>query len=48
VAPGGALALSGILRGQEDALLLRYAPWFEALHVETLDDWVRIDGVRRA
>ncbi|MGY0504889.1 50S ribosomal protein L11 methyltransferase [Luteimonas sp. e5] len=47
VAPGGRLAMSGILVGQEDALLLRYAPWFEDLRVETLEDWVRIDARRR-
>jgi ribosomal protein L11 methyltransferase len=48
VAPGGRLALSGILAGQEDALLLRYAPWFEALEVARQDDWIRIAGRRRA
>ena len=47
VAPGGRLALSGILDGQQDALLLRYAPWFDALAVAIEGDWVRIDGVRR-
>lgn len=46
VAPGGRLALSGILDGQQDALLDRYAPWFDAFAVTTLDGWVRIDGVR--
>jgi ribosomal protein L11 methyltransferase len=48
VAPGGRIALSGILAGQEPDLLTRYAPWFEHLRVERLDDWVRIDGVRRS
>lgn len=46
VAPGGRIALSGILAGQEDALLERYAPWFDALAVEQQGDWIRIDGVR--
>ena len=46
VAPGGRIALSGILAGQEDALLQRYAPWFEPLAVARLDDWIRIDGRR--
>lgn len=45
-APGGCIALSGILAGQEDELLARYAPWFEQLAVAQLDDWIRIDGVR--
>jgi ribosomal protein L11 methyltransferase len=48
VAPGGALALSGILQGQEDALLARYSAWFDELRVATREDWVRIDGRRRA
>jgi ribosomal protein L11 methyltransferase len=48
VAPGGRIALSGILVGQEDALLDRYAPWFDAMAVQQEGDWVRIDGVRGA
>ncbi|WP_372184062.1 50S ribosomal protein L11 methyltransferase [Xanthomonas axonopodis] len=47
VAPGGRIALSGILHGQEDDLLKRYAPWFEQLRCERDEDWMRIDGVRR-
>jgi len=46
-APGGRIALSGILDGQQDALLARYAQWFDALAVAHEGDWVRIDGVRR-
>ena len=45
--PGGRIALSGILDGQEEALLRRYRPWFEQLAVAREGDWVRIDGVRR-
>ena len=47
VANGGRLALSGILAGQEPALLERYAPWFDALQVAREGDWIRIDGIRR-
>ncbi|WCE04954.1 50S ribosomal protein L11 methyltransferase [Pseudoxanthomonas sp. JBR18] len=47
VAPGGRIALSGILHGQEDALLTRYAAWFDDLRATRQDDWMRIDGVRR-
>ena len=47
-APGGRLAMSGILAGQEDELLVRFAPWFDALQVAREDDWVRLDGVRNA
>ncbi len=48
VAPGGRIALSGILAGQEDALLDRYGEWFDALAVAQEGDWIRIDGVRAA
>ncbi len=47
VAPGGRLALSGILDGQEPPLLARYGAWFDQLRVEVEGDWVRIDGIRR-
>ncbi|MCR6685687.1 50S ribosomal protein L11 methyltransferase [Pseudoxanthomonas sp.] len=47
VASGGRIALSGILRGQEGELLQRYAAWFDDLQVDTEEDWVRIEGVRR-
>ncbi|MGV7195707.1 50S ribosomal protein L11 methyltransferase [Xanthomonas axonopodis] len=47
VAPGGRFAMSGILQGQEDELLERYAPWFEQLRCEREEDWIRIDGIRR-
>ena len=38
--------MSGILAGQEDDLLVRFAPWFDGLRVERDEDWMRIDGVR--
>ena len=47
VAPGGRIALSGILAGQENEVLAAYAPHFDALQVERLEDWIRISGVRR-
>ena len=46
-APGGRIALSGILDGQQEELLRRFRPWFDALQVAHEGDWVRIDGVRR-
>ncbi len=46
-APGGRIALSGILDGQQDALIERYGEWFDGLAVAVEGDWVRIDGVRR-
>lgn len=46
-APGGRIALSGILDGQQEDLLRRYRPWFDALQVSHEGDWVRIDGIRR-
>jgi len=45
--PGAPFAISGILDGQQDELLQRYAPWFDELKVETREDWVRIAGRRR-
>jgi len=47
VASGGHIALSGILVGQEDPLLQRYAAWFDDLRVARQDDWIRITGRRR-
>ena len=47
VAPGGRIALSGILHGQEGELLQRYAAWFDDLVATRDGDWMRIDGVRR-
>jgi ribosomal protein L11 methyltransferase len=48
VAPGGRIALSGILHGQEGELLERYAAWFGQLETAQDGDWMRITGVRRA
>ena len=47
VAPGGRIALSGILAGQEDEVLAHYARDFEDLQVAQREDWIRITGVRR-
>ena len=47
VKPGAPFALSGILVGQADELLARYAEWFDDLVVATREDWVRISGRRR-
>lgn len=46
--PGAPFAISGILDGQQDELLQRYAEWFDDLRVDTHEDWVRISGRRRA
>jgi ribosomal protein L11 methyltransferase len=45
--PGAPFAISGILAGQQDELLQRYAAWFDDLRVDTREDWVRISGWRR-
>ena len=45
--PGAPFAISGILDGQQDELLARYAEWFEAMRVKVHDGWVRISGTRR-
>jgi len=46
--PNAPFAISGILIGQQDELLQRYAEWFDELRVDTREDWVRISGRRRA
>jgi ribosomal protein L11 methyltransferase len=48
VEPHGLIALSGILRGQEQEILARYAEWFIDLECEFKEDWVRITGRRRS
>ncbi|MEO6800008.1 MAG: 50S ribosomal protein L11 methyltransferase [Rhodanobacter sp.] len=45
--PGAPFAISGILAGQQDELLQRYAEWFDELRVDAREDWVRISGRRR-
>lgn len=47
VVAGGRLVLSGILRGQAQAVASRYAPWFDVAPATVRDDWARLDGVRR-
>ena len=46
--PGGVIALSGILKGQEPEVLLAFAPFFDNLRVTQMDDWIRVDGIRRS
>ncbi len=45
--PGAPFAISGILQGQQDELLQRYAEWFDELRADVREDWVRISGRRR-
>ena len=47
VAPGGRIAMSGILAGQEDEVIARYAATFDELRADRLEDWMRVTGVRR-
>lgn len=46
--PGAPFALSGILAGQHDEVLVRYAEWFDDLAVAQREDWVRISGTRKS
>jgi ribosomal protein L11 methyltransferase len=39
--------MSGILAGQEDEVIARYAGDFENLRAERLEDWMRVTGTRR-
>lgn len=45
--PGAPFAVSGILAGQHDEVLVRYAEWFDDLVVAQREDWVRISGRRK-
>ena len=47
-APGTALALSGVLRGQEATVVEAYAPFFPDMVVaREMGDWVLLTGTRR-
>lgn len=46
VAPGGVLAMSGILQGQESEVIAAYADRFEDLQAVQQDDWMRVTGRR--
>ena len=48
VAPGGRIAMSGILAGQEDEVIARYAADFDELRADRREDWMRVTGVRRS
>jgi ribosomal protein L11 methyltransferase len=45
--PGGVLALSGILDGQQEELIARYREWFDDVVATTRDGWVRIDATKK-
>jgi ribosomal protein L11 methyltransferase len=48
LAPGARIVLSGILASQAAEVAERYAPWFDIASSQVRDDWVRLDGTRRA
>jgi ribosomal protein L11 methyltransferase len=48
LAPGGCLALSGILSEQSPAVVASFAPWCALQPVATRDDWVLLAGTRYA
>jgi ribosomal protein L11 methyltransferase len=47
-APGGAIALSGILDAQVHEVIGAYAPWFDMRPPARDEGWVLLTGVRRA
>jgi len=47
VAPGGRLALSGILEPQADQVIEAYAPWIALKVGSVREGWVRLEGARR-
>jgi ribosomal protein L11 methyltransferase len=48
VSPGGRLALSGILDGQDQAVAAAYAEWVDFETRESREEWVLLRGTRRA
>jgi ribosomal protein L11 methyltransferase len=46
-APGGRLALAGILQSQGEEVAAAYRPWFDAAAAELCEGWVLVSGVRR-
>jgi ribosomal protein L11 methyltransferase len=46
-APGGRIALAGVLESQADDLVRAYAPWFDAAPVAREDGWALVSGARR-
>lgn len=47
VAPSGSLVLSGILNEQAQSVIEAYQTWFELGQPIPLDDWCRLDGIKR-
>lgn len=45
--PRGAIALSGILASQADAVASAFTPWFDMRPFAARGEWVCLDGVRR-
>ncbi len=45
---GGLIVLSGVLKEQADAICEAYSTWFDINPVAVMDDWVRIDGIKRS
>ena len=48
VAPGGRIALSGVLGEQADAVIAAYAPWITLEVGATHEGWARLEGRREA
>jgi ribosomal protein L11 methyltransferase len=48
VTPGGYVVLSGLLRGQAEAVASRYAAWFDMRPATVRDDWALLYGLRRS
>ena len=46
VAPGGKLALSGVLEAQADDVIAAYAPFIALKVGASFDGWVRLEGER--
>jgi ribosomal protein L11 methyltransferase len=48
IAPGGRLALSGVLETQAAEVIDAYAPFIQLRQAAALDGWVRLEGAKKA
>jgi ribosomal protein L11 methyltransferase len=48
VRTGGYIVLSGILAEQQQSVLQAYQPWFDIKSIKQSQDWLRLEGTRKA
>lgn len=48
IKPQGTIVLSGILKNQQQHIINAYMPYFDNLQCDSLDEWLRITGIRKS